>query len=57
MNMTLVAQKKEWKPTHKMTIYEYNSALDTLDMLVEYGVLKWADWEQYRERIDQMVED
>lgn len=40
-----------------MTTYEYNNALDTLDMLVEYGVMKWADWEQCRKRIDQMVED
>lgn len=57
MNPNPVAAKKEWKPQHTMTQYEYNNALDTLDMLTEYCVMNMAEYEKYRGRIDRMVED
>lgn len=57
MNPTLVARKKEWQPTHKMTTYEYNSALDTLDMLVEYNVIQLAEFEKYMNRMSKMLKE
>lgn len=57
MNLSPVARKKEWQPTHKMTTYEYNHAIDTLDMLVEYNVIPWAEFEKYMNRMSKMLKE
>lgn len=57
MNPTPVARKKEWRPTHEMTTYEYNHAIDTLDMLVEYNVIQLAEFEKYMNRMSKMLKE
>lgn len=57
MNPTPLAVKKEWKPTHKMTRYEYDSAIDLLEMFLEYEVIGMDRYMELRGRIDRMVDE